>query len=419
VDVNVTDVGNGSPVIFDGTASITVTTTGTYELGPYASGASINFTLQHGNDVACDVDLGAVTYTCPAPANDLCGGAIAIACGETVIGSTTNATDTGNNPSNDVYYSFMSATLIDVNLSLCGSDYDTAIRVFDDCLQSNLIAFNDDSEACSGSQSVLTFTAQANITYFIMIEGYEDDFGDYEMVVNCIPNVPAPGNDLCANAMPLNLGVTLTGQTTAGATDSTVGEDDDTECDSYTFKADVWYTFQGPASGQATIETVITGTSDEANVAVYSSLDCSQLDDDILACSAFNGGETVALTGLVPGATYYVRVWSDGVVAPLTIFGRFEGGFNITISDSTLSTQEIGDEQLFNYYPNPVEGALNISAKKEISQITVFNMLGQKVLAEMPNATRRSLDMSNLQTGAYFVKVTVGNVTKTIRVIKE
>ncbi|WP_055442710.1 T9SS type A sorting domain-containing protein [Lacinutrix himadriensis] len=422
VDVNVTDLGNGSPVIFDGVTSTVVTTTGNYELGPYASGTSINFTLQQGSDVACDVDLGAVTYTCPAPANDLCGGAIAIACGETVIGSTTNATDTGNNPSNDVYYSFMSATLTDVNLSLCGSDYDTAFRVFDDCLQSNLIAFNDDSEACSGNQSVLTFTAQPNITYFIMIEGYDDDSGDYEMVVDCITSVPSPGNDLCANPTSLNLGVTLTGQTTAGATDSTVGEDDDTECDSYTFKADVWYTFQGPASGQATIATVITDTSDEANVAVYSSLDCSQLDVDIIACSAYNGGETVALTGLVPAATYYVRVWSDGVagppVPPITS-GRFEGGFSITVTDSTLSIPGIEDEQLFSYYPNPVKGLLNITAKKEMSKITVFNMLGQTVLTEIPNTTTRSLDMSNLQIGAYFVKVTIGNVTKTIRVIKE
>ncbi|MBQ0787688.1 MAG: T9SS type A sorting domain-containing protein [Oceanihabitans sp.] len=422
VDVNVTDLGNGSPVLFDGTTSTTVTATGVYVLGPYASGTSTSFTLQHGSDVTCDVDLGAVTFTCPTPANDLCGGAIAIACGETVIGSTANATDTGNNPSNDVFYSFMSATLIDVNLSLCGSDYDTAIRIFDDCLQSNLIAFNNDSNDCPEDQSVVTFTAQPNITYFIMIEGYDVDSGAYEMVVNCIPNVPAPGNDLCANAMPLNLGVTLTGQTTAGATDSTTGEDDDTECDSYTFKADVWYSFQGPASGQATVATVITGTSDEANVAVYSSLDCSQLDVDIIACSAYNGGETVALTGLTSGATYYVRVWSDGVAGapvPIEVLGRFEGDFNITISDSTLSSPEIGDEQLFNYYPNPVEGLLNITAKNEISQVAVFNMLGQKVISEMPNATRRSLDMSNLQTGAYFVKITIGAVTKTIRVIKE
>ncbi|QRM88373.1 T9SS type A sorting domain-containing protein [Lacinutrix sp. WUR7] len=422
VDVNVTDVGNGSPVIFDGTASTTVTTTGTYELGPYASGTSINFTLQHGNDVACDVDLGAVTFTCPAPANDLCTGTIAVTCGETVTGSTVSATDSGGNPSNDVYYSFMSATLTDVNLSLCGSDYDTAFRIFDDCLQSNLIAFNDDSEACSGDQSVLTFTAQPNITYFIMIEGYDDDDGDYEMVVDCITSVPSPGNDLCANPTSLNLGVTLTGQTTAGATDSTVGEDDDTECDSYTFKADVWYTFQGPASGQATIATVITDTSDQANVAVYSSLDCSQLDVDIIACSAYNGGETVALTGLVPSATYYVRVWSDGVagppVSPITS-GRFEGGFSITVTDSTLSIPGIEDEQLFSYYPNPVKGLLNITAKKEMSKIAVFNMLGQTVLTEIPNTTTRSLDMSNLQTGAYFVSVTIGTVTKTIRVIKE
>ncbi|MBU2939038.1 T9SS type A sorting domain-containing protein [Lacinutrix sp. C3R15] len=46
-------------------------------------------------------------------------------------------------------------------------------------------------------------------------------------------------------------------------------------------------------------------------------------------------------------------------------------------------------------------------------------MLGQEVILEKPNTMNSVLDMSTLQHGAYFVKVTIGNVTKTIRVIKE
>ena len=417
VDVNVTDVGNGSPVIFDGTASTTVTTTGTYELGPYASGTSINFTLKHGNDVACDVDLGAVTFTCPAPANDLCTGAVAVTCGETVTGSTANATDSGNNPSNDVFYSFTDTALQDVVLSLCNSTYDTFIRVFDDCPQSNQIAFNDVSNVCPSGQSEVTFTAQPNITYFIMIEGYNTDAGDYEMVVDCISNVPAPGNDLCANPTALTLAAPLTGETTAGATDSSTGEDDDTDCNPYTFKADVWYTFVAPLSGEVTIETTTSGTSTAASIALYPN--CGQLDAEALGCDIGDAtGASLVVTGLTSGVTYYIRVWSDGVVEAST--RRLEGTFDIIAFDPTaLATTDFDSDTTFSYYPNPVHTMLTLNAKKEISNVSVFNMLGQEVYSKITNSLELDVDMSNLQTGAYFVKVTIGNVVKTIRVIKE
>ena len=65
VDVNVTDLGNGSPSIFDGTTATPVAATGVVNLGPYPIGTPINFTIQHGNDTLCDIDLGAVVDTCP------------------------------------------------------------------------------------------------------------------------------------------------------------------------------------------------------------------------------------------------------------------------------------------------------------------------------------------------------------------
>ena len=46
-------------------------------------------------------------------------------------------------------------------------------------------------------------------------------------------------------------------------------------------------------------------------------------------------------------------------------------------------------------------------------------MLGQEVLRTAPNTLDSDIDMSNLQPGTYFVKVTVENATKTIKVIKK
>ena len=106
-----------------------------------------------------------------------------------------------------------------------------------------------------------------------MIEGWNASNGAYEMTVTCASNVPAPPNDLCANAEPLMIDVAASG-TTAGATDDSTGGTDDTSCEGFTFKSDVWYTFVAP-DDSVSIETTITGDSDQANVAVYSSTDCS------------------------------------------------------------------------------------------------------------------------------------------------
>ena len=45
-------------------------------------------------------------------------------------------------------------------------------------------------------------------------------------------------------------------------------------------------------------------------------------------------------------------------------------------------------------------------------------MLGQEVLSTNPNSVNTEVNMFALQAGTYFVKVTIGNVTETVRVLK-
>ncbi|WP_104736102.1 T9SS type A sorting domain-containing protein [Hanstruepera ponticola] len=86
----------------------------------------------------------------------------------------------------------------------------------------------------------------------------------------------------------------------------------------------------------------------------------------------------------------------------------------------TLSTEDfLFNDKLFTYYPNPVSNNLTIQAQKNIQNVTVYNMLGQEVLNNIPNTVESTVDMSNLKTGAYFVKVTIDNKTETIRVIRD
>jgi hypothetical protein len=77
------------------------------------------------------------------------------------------------------------------------------------------------------------------------------------------------------------------------------------------------------------------------------------------------------------------------------------------------------DTNSFSAYPNPVKDVLNLNFTQNISQVAVYNLLGQKVLAMDMNATKGQVDMSNLATGTYLVKVNTENAVKTIKVIKQ
>ena len=62
---------------------------------------------------------------------------------------------------------------------------------------------------------------------------------------------------------------------------------------------------------------------------------------------------------------------------------------------------------------------MNLSYSQEISSVEVYNLLGQRVSVVSVNATQGQVDMSNLPSAAYVVKVTANEQVKTIRVIKE
>ena len=117
-----------------------------------------------------------------------------------------------------------------------------------------------------------------------------------------------------------------------------------------------------------------------------------------------------------PGATYYIRVWSDGALPPVS--GSVEGTFNVT-ADAALSTDEFDNPAVFTLYPNPVKNTLTLNAQNNIEDVRMYNMLGQEVMNAQPQAVDSDIDMSSLETGTYFVQVTIASITKTVRVVKQ
>jgi len=110
---------------------------------------------------------------------------------------------------------------------------------------------------------------------------------------------------------------------------------------------------------------------------------------------------------LVNGTTYYVRsengnCQSDVLAITVTL--------TVNVSDFDLFG--------FTYYPNPVNDVLHFSSNATIENVLVNNILGQQVNVSV-SSDNKNLDMSNLPSGNYLVKITIEGVAKTIKLVKK
>jgi len=102
-----------------------------------------------------------------------------------------------NSTSPDVVYSFFNYGTHVVDIDLCGSTYDTKLYVYDDAM--NLVACNDDyyfDSFCGLYVSALfSLSLSTGTQYYIVIDGYGGDFGDYEIQIHEI--YADPCTDYC------------------------------------------------------------------------------------------------------------------------------------------------------------------------------------------------------------------------------
>jgi len=101
----------------------------------------------------------------------------------------------------------------------------------------------------------------------------------------------------------------------------------------------------------------------------------------------------------------------------------YSGSYGVTLDFSInvtplLSTGNF-DTASFVAYPNPVNDILNISYSSEITSVNVINLLGQQVVSRNVGSTSTQIDMTSLSAGAYIVNVSIGDVIKTIKIIKQ
>jgi len=72
----------------------------------------------------------------------------------------------------------------------------------------------------------------------------------------------------------------------------------------------------------------------------------------------------------------------------------------------------------FDFYPNPTNDNLSLKSVNNIEAVSIYNLLGQNVLNSEIGATTADLDISNLNTGTYIMKVTVDGQTGSYKILK-
>ncbi|MDD4991299.1 MAG: T9SS type A sorting domain-containing protein [Paludibacter sp.] len=105
-----------------------------------------------------------------------------------------------------------------------------------------------------------------------------------------------------------------------------------------------------------------------------------------------------------------------GVVTSDIYQFKFDGGTgktfymdNLYFYNDTATGLNAAESSNTICYPNPVVDKLTVSAQSEISQVAVRNLLGQSVKVVSVNSTSKSIDLSSIASGHYFVTVKLAN----------
>ena len=359
-----------------------------------------NFTL----DITCEEPLE----------NDFCEGALPIACGETITGSTEGATPDSGAPecsgvsitAPGVWYSFTddSGLVTDYTVSLCDSDYDTKVSVYSgDCGTLVCEAGNDDACGTTGLQSEVAFQGDGNTTYYILVHGFGGATGNYSLNVDCLP-VPPP-NDMIANSIDVDeVGFPYTDPAVAMPAATTEGGNPN-GCNIDGANG-VWYNFVANGDGEATAS--ITSPAGVSVVTFFEAPNENASETDL---TLVNQGTNQCLPGTsttintTAGQTYYVFVVNTNGTTDITIDGT-----NLGIEDNVIEG--------FSYYPNPADNALTLRAIDNIENVAIYNILGQKVMDQTIGNVTAELNISSLNTGTYIMKVSVNGEIGTYKVIK-
>jgi len=138
------------------------------------------------------------------------------------------------------------------------------------------------------------------------------------------------------------------------------------------------------------------------------------LDNEVWAMS-INGNEQFNSYPFVFGATIFTEL------AGINFFSATPHN-EFYVDDLVMMVGVLGADDfsadVFSVYPNPVTDLLNIHTVAAVDAIAIYDVLGKLIIETAPDTISPSIDMSALTSGVYIVKVTIGDASKTVKVIK-
>jgi plastocyanin len=167
------------------------------------------------------------------------------------------------------------------------------------------------------------------------------------------------------------------------------------------------------AWGQGVNESVASPTIEVGDTVLWTWADASQKSvtsipngTEIFDSGTLKGVNTdFSFTFLKTGVTEYQNDSDPSMHGKVTVVSK-------------LSTEEKFIKNL-NFYPNPVKNELTISSIFKIDSYEIYNVLGTLVFEGKGSGVLTQVDMSRLNSGLYFVKVTSKNMQTTLKIAKK
>lgn len=122
-------------------------------------------------------------------------------------------------------------------------------------------------------------------------------------------------------------------------------------------------------------------------------------------------------TGIISGTPTAISPASDYTITASNIEGESSFVVNFAV-ENELGFPDI-DTSSIRIYPNPVKAVLTISTSESISEISIFNLIGQKLVSKTTLSSEEKIAVSELANGWYLLQTTIGNRTKTTKFLKQ
>ena len=94
-------------------------------------------------------------------------------------------------------------------------------------------------------------------------------------------------------------------------------------------------------------------------------------------------------------------------------------GMQGTITVEQTASIEDQFRKNISFYPNPVSNRLTVASLYKLDSYKVYNILGKLVAQGAANGNITEIDMSNLESGMYFINATSGELQSTFKVTKK